>query len=264
MVDDLPGRLHVPAAYATDPNTPRPLILFLHGGGETGYDNLLQINGNINNLLTAAKARGAFLYAPQTSFDWTYSGLIPFVLQMIDRAIVERNVDPNRIYITGLSMGGAGVWDFLNAAPERFAAAVPICAVYPTTGFVPANVVNEPIWAFHARNDTTVPPSFSRTVIDILLDAGRQPQPNYPALTDTTTQFQFDDTKLDLHYREYNNGGHNIWPRVYNTVAMYDWLFSHRSVPEPGSMALALVGAAISAVSRAGSRRRLANSSAKR
>ena len=70
-----------------------------------------------------------------------------------------------------------------------------------------------------------------------MLEAG-QPLPAYPALTDTTTQYQFDDTRLDLHYREYGTGGHGIWPRVYNTAAMYDWLFAHSSVPEPGTLTL--------------------------
>ena len=67
----LRGLLHVPAGYATDPGKPRPLILFLHGAGESGTDNRRQINGNIDNLLAAAKARDAFLYAPQTNSGWS-------------------------------------------------------------------------------------------------------------------------------------------------------------------------------------------------
>src|SRR4051812_12664924 len=141
----LPGLLHVPAEYATDPTTPRPLILFFHGSGESGTNNVNQVNGNIDNLLAAAKARGAFLYAPQTNIGWENTTLFSDAMTMIDRAIAERDVDANRIYVTGLSMGGGGVWNFLNQFPDRVAAAVPICAVDPSSSFLPANVVNEPI-----------------------------------------------------------------------------------------------------------------------
>src|SRR3954462_472439 len=101
----LPGRLHVPTEYDTDPNTLRPLILFFHGSGESGTNNLSQINGNIDNLLAAAKARGAFLYAPQTNIGWENTTLFSYAMTMIDRAIADRDVDLNRIYVTGLSMG---------------------------------------------------------------------------------------------------------------------------------------------------------------
>jgi predicted peptidase len=67
----LPGRLYVPPQALSNPAQPRPLILFLHGGGEAGTDNLLQINSNIDNLLAAAKQRGAFLYAPQSPGAWS-------------------------------------------------------------------------------------------------------------------------------------------------------------------------------------------------
>ena len=66
---NVPGRLYVPPE--ADPTNPRPLILFLHGAGETGTNNVAQINVNIDNLLQGAKDRGAFLYAPQaTTFTW--------------------------------------------------------------------------------------------------------------------------------------------------------------------------------------------------
>ncbi len=236
----LPGLLHIPTEFASDPTTPRPLILFLHGAGESGRDNRLQINGNIDNLLTAAKARGAFLYAPQTNIGWGDATLLSYAMTMIDRAIAERSVDPTRLYVTGLSMGGGGVWNFLNQYPDRVAGGVPICAISPTSSFLPANVVDEPIWAFHARNDGTVSPTASRNVVNRLLNEASQPLPAYPALNNFAANYQFDDSLLDLHYTEYRTGGHGIWGQVYNTPAMYDWLFAHSSVPEPGTLALAL------------------------
>ncbi len=241
----LPGVLHIPADYASDPTKPRPLILFFHGAGESGRDNRAQINGNIDNLLAAAKARNAFLYAPQTDVGWANTTLMSYAMEMIDRAIAERSVDPTRIYVTGLSMGGGGVWNFLNQFPDRVAASVPIAAVSPSASFVPGNIVDEPIWAFHARNDGTVSPTASRNVVNRLLNEAGQPLPSYPALNNFAADFKFDDSLLDLHYTEYRTGGHGVWPHVYNTTAMYDWLFAHTSVPEPGSLALALMGLAI-------------------
>src|ERR1044072_1061470 len=69
----LPGRLYIPPEATSDPSIARPLILFLHGSGENGTNNLSQINVNIDNLLAEAKQRGAFLYAPQSTSGWSSS-----------------------------------------------------------------------------------------------------------------------------------------------------------------------------------------------
>lgn len=111
---DIPGRLYIPPEAASDPSTPRPLILFLHGAGEFGRDNVAQVNGNIDNLLAEAKRRGAFLYAPQTFYGWDDKSVTDDVITMLDRAIAEQNVDRRRICITGLSLGGDGLWNMLN------------------------------------------------------------------------------------------------------------------------------------------------------
>lgn len=234
-----PGRLHVPSAYATDPNKARPLILFLHGAGESGTNNISQVNGNIDNLLAAAKARDAFLYAPQTNSGWSNPALLSHALTMIDRAIDERSVDLNRIYVTGLSMGGGGTWNFLNQFHDRVAAAVPICGVGPTSFFTPAELLDEPIWAFHGRFDSTVPATVTRNVVNRLLTEAGLPIPSYPPLNTFGPHVQFDFPPLDLHYTDMR-GSHGIWPEVYNTPAMYDWLFAHSQVPEPDSLAGAL------------------------
>ena len=112
----VPGRLYVPPE-AGDPADPRPLILFLHGAGQRGGDNVSQINGNIDNLLDAAKERGAFLYAPQAGprnfmpGNWEVSHITSTVKAKIEQAISEYEIDTSRIYVTGLSMGGGGTMD---------------------------------------------------------------------------------------------------------------------------------------------------------
>ncbi len=237
----LPGRLHVPIAEA-DPNNPRPLILFLHGLGETGSNNVSQIGNNINNLLTGAKINNAYLYAPQaTTATWSSSHRTSLVMTMIDRAIAEHNVDEERIYVTGLSMGGGGTWNMLNRFSDRFAAGVPIAGISPASDFLPDNLVETPIWAFHARNDNVVNKSSSRSTVNNILRAAGEPFPQYPPSNNNSTTLEFSSSALDLRYTEWPTGGHGIWSRVYNTNAMYDWLFSQSietGVPEPSSSVL--------------------------
>jgi predicted peptidase len=233
----LPGRLYVPP-QAAEPAAPRPLILFLHGAGESGTNNVAQINQNIDNLLAEAKQRGAFLYAPQTNSGWGATTITGHTMTMIERALGEQNVDASRLYATGLSMGGGGVWNILNRYPDRFAAGVPIAAVSPAPGFLSANLLDDAIWAFHARNDTVVSMNTSRAVVSGILRAAREPIPSFPPSTDTTTLFHFDSPRLDLHYTEPPTGGHGIWTPVYAHEPMYDWMFAHAIVPEPTSTAL--------------------------
>src|SRR5215212_1257419 len=162
----LPGRLYVPPEATSDPTTPRPFILFMHGGGEAGTNNLAQINGNIDNLLAEAKRRGAFLYAPQSTGAWSTTTLTTNVMTMIGRAETTQNVDEHRLYVTGLSNGGGGTWNIASRYPGVFAAALPICGVTPASDFVPSRLLNEPVWAFHARNDTVVSVNVSRNVVN--------------------------------------------------------------------------------------------------
>lgn len=239
----LRGQLHVPASFVADPTTPRPLIVFLHGAGESGTNNTSQVNGNIDNLLAAAKARDAFLYAPQTNIGWSNSTLFDYAMAMIDRAIAERNVDRNRIYVTGLSMGGGGAWNFLNQFPDRVTVTVPICAVPPYPSFNYSGLLDEPIWAFHGRFDSTVLATATRNIIDTFLTLAGQPLPTYPPLNTFGPNVQFDFPPLDLHYTDWR-GGHDIWGPVYATPALYDWMFAHGVVPEPAAAMLAILASA--------------------
>jgi predicted peptidase len=249
----LPGRLYVPPQAATEP---RPLIVFLHGAGESGSNNTAQVNGNIDNLLAAAKARGAYLYAPQTSVGWNSATVIDRVMSMVERASAEQNVDELRFYATGLSMGGGGTWNIINRHGDRFAAAAPICAVLPATGYSAANLAEVPTWAFHAKNDSTVSYTTTRSVIANMLATTGEAPPTYPSRA--TADFLFQSTTLDLRHTEYASGGHGIWGKVYNTPALYDWMFAHALVPEPSAGALILMTGLglIGAGRRSGARRR--------
>jgi predicted peptidase len=237
---------------------PRPLIVFLHGAGESGSNNVAQVNGNIDNLLAAAKARGAYLYAPQTSIGWTSATAIDRVMAMVERASTEQNVDELRLYATGLSMGGGGTWNIINRHGDQFAAAAPICAVSPAAGTLASNLAEVPTWAFHAKNDGTVSYTTTRSVIASILSTTGEAVPSYPA--QPTSDFAFQSSTLDLRYTEYRTGGHGIWGRVYSTPAFYDWMFAHALVPEPSSLAIAFITGLglIGTCRRSGARRRSA------
>ena len=116
----LPGRLYIPPEATANATIPRPFILFLHGGGESGTNNLSQINGNIDNLLAEAKRRGAYLYAPQTANNWSDSTVTQHVMTMIDRAVADQNVDNLRLYVTGLSNGGRRNMEHAQPVPRSF------------------------------------------------------------------------------------------------------------------------------------------------
>jgi predicted peptidase len=237
----LPGRLYVPPEAAINPAEPRPFILFLHGGGEAGTNNTAQVNGNIDNLLAEAKRRGAFLCAPQSPGAWSSVDTTNLVMSMVDRALFEQNVDANRLYVTGLSNGGGGTWNVLSRYSDRFAAAVPICSVNPASDFVPANLIDVPIAAFHARNDSVVSVTASRTTFNRILTAAQESLPTYPS-SPSAPDFVHMAPNHDLNYIEFAFGGHGIWGPVYAEPQLYDWLFSHSlAVPEPGALAMASI-----------------------
>jgi len=265
----LPGRLYVPPE-AGEPTTPRPFILFFHGAGEDGTNNTSQINVNIDNLLAEAKRRGAYLYAPQTTNNWSSATLTANVMTMINQAETTQNVDPHRLYVTGLSNGGGGTWNMASRYPGVFAAALPIAGVSPASDFVASRLINEPVWAFHARNDTVVSVNVSHSVVSSILSADHHSLPTYPASSATSdffisnpdlashrtiedqiraagnaTEFLIPGSNLDLMYYEFTTGGHGIWPIVYSTPPVYDWLFAHATVPEPATWATLLIAAAI-------------------
>lgn len=245
--EGLPGRLYVPPEAET---SVRPVILFLHGAGETGTDNRSQINGNIDNLLSAAKERGAFLYAPQATtvvgqiFNWSDSERTANVMTKVDQVLTEQNADPNRVYITGLSMGGGGTWNMVSRAPDQFAAAVPIAGVKVADDFDPARQLGTPTWAFHARNDGIVSKDRSREVLNSILASAGEPGLTFPESRDRETTFEFVDDTLQLRYTEFPTGNHFIWGQVYDTPEMYDWMFSH-AVPEPSSAAMLMLASAL-------------------
>ncbi len=204
---NLPFRYFVPPGY--DGSQPYPLILFLHGAGERGNDNEAQLNYNANGAMRLLDdgnlaLQPVFMIAPQCPTDgWWSGGTLMSAIGIVDQVSASYNIDPDRVYITGLSMGGMGTWSAVTAEPDRFAAAVPMSGNGDT--HPAASVAGIPFWFFHAADDGTVDVAGSDDLVAALRDAGG-----------------------DVVYTRYDAGGHGIWPVAYTHPLLFAWIVSQR------------------------------------
>lgn len=192
-----------------------PLILFLHGSGERGDDNEAQLDNAANGamqLLDDANLalQPVFMVAPQCpTGGWWSGGTLSTAIGLVDQLAQGLPVDMERVYVTGLSMGGMGTWSAVAAQPTRFAAAVPMSGNGNTAA---ASAVDHvPFWFFHAENDGTVGVEGSDTLVDALRNAG-----------------------ASTIYTRYDLGGHGIWPVAYRHPLLFRWLVAQRrGAPDP-------------------------------
>ncbi len=162
--------------YSPNTRDKVPLVVWLHGGGETGTDNRIQLAANRVPAWIEPEAQdifggAAYVLAPQTSIGWgqNYAAM---VIALIEDIVANNNIDPERIYIGGCSMGGMGTWTMIQEAPELFAAAFPICGGTSASGEVMKTLVDMPIWMIHSVDDSTVNVSGSLTAYDMLIELG--------------------------------------------------------------------------------------------
>ena len=204
-----------------------PLIIFLHGSGECGTDNKRHIKLGLPKLLHTLRVlnREAMVMAPQCqSGGWWVEKLamsadyrmprkpapaMDVMMEVISHIETSYPVDVERIYITGLSLGGFATWDAIQRYPEKFAAAVPLCG----GGDVHAvkSLKNLPIWVFHGDNDKNVSVECSRRMVAALRSAGCR----------------------RLFYTEYKGVAHNCWDRAYSDQEMVSWLLDQRRYKKP-------------------------------
>ena len=205
-----------------------PVILFLHGSGERGDDNRKQVEVGIGAYVRAHMddfpAIVVFPQAPEGS-EWNQVADMAFA--QLDAATAEFGGDPDRTYLTGLSMGGFGTWDYALRAPGRFAALVPICGGLVIDRRPSMNVAgvagaddpytaaaerlkDTPAWIFHGAKDDLVRPEFSRRMHAALQAAGAP----------------------DVRYTEFPDANHNSWDPAYlETPELWPWLFAQRRSP---------------------------------
>lgn len=196
-----------------------PLVIFLHGSGERGNDNISQLKWGALNFASdeMMKLHPAFVIAPQCPEKMAWSNfernksipgkLLPspstpmeLVMELIHKFITTMPVDTNRIYITGLSMGGYGTFDAIERYPNFFAAAMPVCGGGDTSKA--KDIAHIPIWIFHGAEDAAVHPDNAIYMAEALRKAGA-----HPGLT------------------MYPETGHFSWIAAYNDMQAMDWLF---------------------------------------
>lgn len=215
-------QVFVPAEYSS--RTEWPVILFLHGAGERGSDGILQTTTGLAPAIRRDPRRfPAIVVFPQVPSDSAWAGgPADAAMLALRQTMAEYRIDVDRVYLTGLSMGGRGSWYLAYRNPTLFAAVAPICGWITqtprltNTPVVPADsgspfpalarqLRNVPIWIFHGEMDRVVPVIGSREPAAALRDAGS-----------------------NARYTEYLGTDHNSWDATYASREFVEWLFSQR------------------------------------
>lgn len=189
---------YLPAKYNEDPNKKWPVIFSLHSVGERGDDiNIVKRSALVVKAVKDADFR-YILIAPQCKVTSWWD--IPSLEVLYAQVMKDYKVDPSRVYLTGMSMGGYGVWSWMQAKPDRFAAAVPICGEgSPDKGCI---LKDKPLWVFHNADDPTVPVKGSRDMVNAIEACGG---------------------KL-VKFSESATGGHDAWTRAYAEPTLFTWM----------------------------------------
>ena len=194
--------LYLPAGFDASGRTRYPLLIFLHGSGESGED-LEKVKVHGPPKLVASKPDFPFIVAsPQARnhierFD-------PATLDaMLDELLEQLPVDPDRIYLTGLSMGGIWTYGWAIRHPERFAAIAPVCGLWDPGDA--CRLKDVPVWAFHGAQDPVVPLDGDQAMIDAIKACGG-------------------DARLTV----YLYTGHDSWNQAYADPELYQWLLQQR------------------------------------
>ncbi|MEM1135393.1 MAG: PHB depolymerase family esterase [Bacteroidota bacterium] len=192
--------LYLPEGYENSQEQ-FPLLLFLHGGGESGDSLQLVLKHGIPKLIAAGKKFPFIVLSPQNPGKKKFWDDV-VVNELLDKIIATHKVDKNRIYATGMSRGAYGTWRLAMQHPDKFAAIAPVC------GAVPASyamwIKHIPTWVFHGAKDPVIAVSESADIVEHINRLGG-------------------DAKLTV----YSDAGHNAWTATYNNPELYEWLLSH-------------------------------------
>ncbi len=198
---------YLPKRYGINPGQKWPLILFLHGAGERGSDLDFIRRHGIPKVAEEMDLQFVAL-SPQCPADHWWSDFLPALDDLLTFTITTFDIDPDRIYLTGLSMGGFGTWHLAAEHPERFAAIAPICGGGPWQYGFPERVCslkNIPTWVFHGEKDPVVPVEASKSMVDALTACGGNVRLTvYPAC------------------------GHDSWSQTYDNPELYQWFLEHQ------------------------------------
>lgn len=178
-----------------------PLIVFLHGSGERGSDPFALKVHSLPKILDAKDDFPFIVVSPQCPEKerWNTESLNA----LLNEVIAGLPVDTNRIYLTGLSMGGLGTWKLAIAYPHRFAAIAPVCGWSHLEDV--GKLKDTPVWVFHGAKDNVVPPAESEKMVEFLMRQG--------------------STKVK--FTMYPDANHNAWDQTYANPELYQWFLQH-------------------------------------
>ncbi len=200
--------LHLPKDLNRRKKEKWPLILFLHGAGERGSDlDRVRVHG-IPRIVEEWSDFPFITVSPQCPVNSWWSDQIPALDALLNKVVAEYPVDEDRLYLTGLSMGGFGTWHLAVTYPDRFAALAPICGSGPWHAGFPERVrdiKHVPTWVFHGAKDRTVLPRESKVLVKALKACGG-----------------------NVRFTLYPHAGHDSWTETYQNPELYEWFLSHK------------------------------------
>jgi predicted peptidase len=194
--------LYLPDGYSAESGAEFPLLLFLHGGGESG-DNIERVKTHgPPGMIKEGKEFPFMVLSPQNPHPrklWNETALIT----LLDRIVKEYRVDKSRIWVAGLSRGGYGAWRMAIQYPDRFAALVAVCGETPD--HYARWLGDMPIWVFHGEEDRTISIKESDEMVAALKKNGNP-----------------------VRYTKYPNTGHNAWDQAFSDPELYKWLLAQK------------------------------------
>jgi predicted peptidase len=214
--ESMPYRLFIPVSY--DSSKQYPIVVWLHGAIGRGNDNRRNISGanELGSHLWTSEAsqknNPCFVVAPQcpdTSLWVSNDGIdtpadqLDAVVELLGELRHAYNIDSDRVYVAGQSMGGVAVWEIIARYPAIFAAALPLCGIGNT--YKASSMTHTAIWAFHGTADSVIPVKHSREMIQAVKKAGGHPK-----------------------YTEYRGVGHEVWKIAFKEKNLLRWVFAQK------------------------------------
>lgn len=209
--------VYVPPEYSNE--RAWPVVLFLHGSGERGKDGLLQTEVGIATAIRRHRDWcPAIVVMPQCRPDkWWTESMADMALKCLEDVSRTYRLDPDRVYLTGLSLGGYGSWLIGSRYASKFAAIVPICGFFgrpdqpadaETLKKLAESLKGTPVWCFHGTKDRAVNVARDQEIVAALKEAGGA-----------------------VKYTEYPDGEHNVWDRAYGDKKLWDWMLAQKRSP---------------------------------
>jgi predicted peptidase len=180
-----------------------PLLLFLHGAGERGNDLEILKKHGPPKLIAQRDSFPFVIVSPQCQKNKRWE--TKYLAALLDDIIQKYEIDENRIYLTGLSMGGFGTWALAMEYPEKFAAIAPVCGGGDVRQV--DKIQNLPAWVFHGAKDKVVPPERSKEMVKALKKIGGI-----------------------VKFTLYPEAGHDSWTQTYENPELYKWFLQYRKV----------------------------------